>query len=57
MQCDPGVLGKSTPDVVVFVGGVVVTDDMQFHAGMGLGDQFEEVEELDVGVAGSGRRR
>ena len=28
MQCDPGVLGQPPSDVVVFVGGVVVADDV-----------------------------
>ena len=38
--CDPG----------VFVGGVVIADDAQPHAGMGLGDQLEEGQELVIGV-------
>jgi hypothetical protein len=33
------------------VGGVVVADDAQPHAGVCLGDEFEEGQELDVGVA------
>jgi hypothetical protein len=35
----------------VLVGGVVVGDDVKLHAGVGLRDECEEVEELGVGVA------
>ena len=35
----------------MFVGGVVVADDAQPHARMCLSDEFEEGQELDVGVA------
>jgi hypothetical protein len=34
----------------VFVGGVVVADDVQLDTGMGFGDQLQERQELGVGV-------
>lgn len=34
-----------------FVGGVVVGHDVQLDPGVGLGDEFEEVQELGVGVS------
>jgi hypothetical protein len=39
-------------DLGVFVGGVVVTDDMQLLPGVSLGDLFQEAQELLVAVAG-----
>lgn len=33
------------------MGGVVVGDDVQLHPRIGLGDQFQEVQEIGVGVA------
>ncbi len=36
----------------MFVGGVVVADDVQRHARVGLGDLLEEFEELLVAVVG-----
>jgi hypothetical protein len=51
MQCDSPVLGQPGSHGRVFVGGVVVADDAQPDVGMCLGDEFEEGEELDVGVA------
>ena len=35
----------------MLVGGVVVGDDVQLHPRVALGDEFEEVQELRVGVA------
>lgn len=52
VQRDPGVLGQPGLHVGVVVGGVVVADDVQFHARVGFRYLFEEAEELDVAVAG-----
>ena len=51
MQCDSSVLVQPGLDFGVFVGGVVVADDAQPHPGVCLGDEFEEGQELDMGVA------
>ena len=57
VQGDPGVPGQPGPHVGVGVGAVVVADDVQRHPRVGLGDLFEEGQELLVavlGVAGAG---
>ena len=54
---DPRVAGQPGFRVGVLVCGVVVGDDVQFHLRVGLGDEFEEVQEFSVGmpvVAGVG---
>jgi len=43
--------GEPGVHVVVAVGAVVVADDVQLHPGVGLGDLFEEGQELFVGVS------
>ena len=45
-----GFLSSQALNPGVRVGGVVVADDAQPHAGVGLGDQLEKGQELDVGV-------
>ena len=50
MQGDSGILGQPLPDLVVFVGVVVVQHDVQLAAGVGLGDLLQEVEELGLAV-------
>jgi len=52
MQSDSRVRVQPGPEAGVFVGRVVVADDAQAYARMGLGDGFEEGEELDVGDEG-----
>jgi hypothetical protein len=51
VQPDAGVAAKPGLDLVVLVGGVVVADDLQPAAGVGLGDLLEEGQELGVAVA------
>ncbi len=50
MQLHPGMLGQPGLHVGVLVGGVVVADDVQLPAGVGPGDELEEVQELGVGM-------
>jgi hypothetical protein len=59
MKCrgDPRVAGQPGLDRGMFVGGVVVAHEVQLRLGAGLGDLFEEAQELLVampGVAGVG---
>ncbi len=48
---DARVLGQPGLDGGVFVGGVVVRDDVQLDPRVGLGDQLQEAEELGMGVS------
>jgi len=50
VQLDPSVLGQPGLHIWVLVRGVVVADHVQLPAGVGPGDEFEEVQELGVGV-------
>jgi hypothetical protein len=51
VQHDPRVLRQPGLDVGVVVGRVVVDHDVQFAARIRLGNQFQELEELDAAVA------
>ncbi len=48
MQMEAGVLGQPAVDVVVLVRVVVVEHHVQSLAGVGLGKEFEEVQELGL---------
>jgi diadenosine tetraphosphate (Ap4A) HIT family hydrolase len=50
VQCDAGVLREPRVDLWVLVGVVVVDDDVQLAAGVGLGDLLQEVAELGLAV-------
>src|SRR5215218_8444711 len=55
VQGDPGVAGQPGLDGRVFVGGVVVTDQMQLLSRVGLRHLLEELQELLVAVSGQAR--
>ncbi len=51
MKANRGVLRQPRPDLGVLVGAVVIADDVQRRARVGLRDQAEESQELLVPVA------
>jgi hypothetical protein len=52
VQGDPRIALQPVLDLGVFVGGAVVADEVQLLPGVGLGELFQEAQELLVAVAG-----
>ena len=56
MDVDAGVVGEPVADLGLLMGCVVVHDEVEFAAGVGLSDLLEEAQEFLVAVAWLARR-